>query len=218
MKDVINSVNSSIMEKKSRLFEKTDMYFSGIVIPSSMQSSKTTMSKKTPPISYILYGVSGLSAIGGLCADATISKVSGIAVAALSAYGGYRLASAKGGHVVQPSSSINIGAVKNEISAKVIDIVKRIKSDWENFMDSQQKILQNAIQSSSFSDEVKDSMISKIFVYEVLDINISDFNNQIRSLTNAYDLRIAVNSFKTKLTSSIDVAANRQINKYNSIC
>ena len=130
MKDTVNSVNSAIEEKKERLIQKAEMYFSGIHLPTSETPVPTNKRKSQPPISYIFYGAAGLSAIGGLCSHRAGSKLAWWGLAAAGAYVGYKLSQKDNGHQMETHNEKDIHGIKNEVTAKVLDITKRLKQDW----------------------------------------------------------------------------------------
>lgn len=221
MKEKINQLNQSIAEKRDRLKEKAGRYFDAIIIPSGTSSSQTrqdrdSKNESTPPISYILYGVAGLSAIGAMASD---SKILCLGVAAASAFGGYKLS--KSGSKITSThttkTTLNISSFKNDITSKVLDSVKKITNEWESFMELKQKEIQSAIASSSLSDSQKDELTSKTYLYEVIDISISDFSTLMNSSVSALDVKQSLDSYKLKLLTAIDDAANKQMNKYKSI-
>lgn len=221
MKEIIDQVNQSIAEKRDRLKEKAERYFDSIIIPSETSSFQTWQDRyskngTTPPISYILYGVSGLSAIGALASD---SKILCLALAIASAFGGYKLSKSGSKKTsTQPTkSTLNISSLKNDITSKVLDAVKKITNEWENFMELRQKEVQSAIASSFLSDSQKDELTSKTYVYEVIDISISEFSTLMNSAVSAEDVKQCFDSYKSKFFTAIDEAANKQMNKYKSI-
>ena len=219
MKEKINKINQSIEEKKDRLKEKASRYIDAIVINSDSalhHGQNTTKSSSVPPISYLLYGISGLSAI---CALATDSKILSLCISAASAFGGYKFSNAKKDVATKTSanSNISVAELKNEITSKVLDAVKKTTNEWEDFMGSKQKEVQEIIASSLLDDNQKDAISSKIFLYEVIDISISEFSSMMSSAVNVSDIKTQLNLYKSKLLSAIDMAATKQIAKYNSL-
>lgn len=219
MKEKIIQINQSIEEKRDRLKEKSERYFASITIPSdtiSSQHHNTNKSQNKPPISYILYGVAGLSAITAMVSD---SKIPLLGIAAASAFGGYRLSKLEHSNTTKSSSnsSININSLKNEITSKVLDSVKNITEEWESFMELKQKEIQNVIASSVLDENQKDALLSKIYLYEVIDISIADFTLKANSIIKVSELKTQLNSYKSKLLSAIDSVAFKQISKYNSL-
>ena len=220
MKEKIEQVNLSIDEKRMRLKEKAERYFAVITIPSNAapkQNQPHSSKKGTPPISYLLYGIAGASAI---CAVTTGAKLLCLGLAAVSAFGGYRLSTPpkkSGNASASNCEHVNINAIKNEVTAKVLEAVKKVTNEWEGFMELKQKEVQAAIRSSSMDDSQKDAMLSKTFLYEVIDINISDFNSALNSASDAVAIKQHLNAYQTKLLAAIDAAANKQINNYNSL-
>lgn len=220
MKEKIKQVNLSIDEKRMRLKEKAERYFAVITIPSNAapkQNQPHSSKKGTPPISYLLYGIAGASAV---CAVTTGAKLLCLGLAAASAFGGYRLSNPqKSGNVSASNSEhVNINAIKNEVTAKVLEAVKKVTNEWESFMELKQKEVQAAIGTSSMDDSQKDAMLSKTFLYEVIDISISDFNSALNSASDSVAIKQHLNAYQTKLLAAINTAANKQINKYNSLC
>lgn len=218
MKEKINQINHSIEEKRDRLKEKAERYFAAIIIPSNstiQQREVTTNRGNIPPISYILYGIAGLSAVGTLASD---SKVLCLGIAAASAYGGYKLSKSTTSNKVSiQSSNINISSTKNEVTSKVLDAVKHITQEWDEFMEIKQREVQSAISSSSLSDSEKESMSSKVFIYEVIDISISEFASMINPISTESNLKTQLDLYKRKVLSAIDSAVMKQIAKYESI-
>lgn len=219
MKEKIEKINTSIEEKRERMKEKVERYFSSITIPSKSTSTKGSHKAKkggVPPVSYILYGIAGVSIIGAMTTDCP--KLLCLGVAATSAFGGYKLSQNKDVKASPNNESINLMSVKNEITSKVIDSVKKITSEWEEFMELKQKEIQTYISVSTLDDDQKNSMSSKIFIYEVIDINLSDFSQMMNSVTNSSEIREKVDSYKANFLSEIDIAVDKQIAKYKSLC
>ena len=82
----------------------------------------------------------------------------------------------------------------------------------------QQKELQNAILNSDYSDQEKDDMLSKVFVYEVIDVSMSEINKTISAATDTYSLNRQIQLMKTLVINAIDLSLNQQVNKYQSVC
>ena len=219
MEEKINQINLSIDEKRNRLKEKAERYFASIMIPSSTgtePSESFNKGGKVPPVAYLLYGIAGASAIGTIMSD---SKMLCLGIAAASAFGGYKLSQVQKSNVtVGASTDKNWVSVKNEVVAKVLDIVKRTTNEWESFMESKQKEVQEVIAHSSLEDPQKEELSSKLFLYEVIDISISEFSAMMNTVASASEIRQKLSIYKSKLLTSIDEAASRQIAKYKTVC
>ncbi len=219
MKEKINEINLKIKEKSKLLKAQAERDFATITIPKDLEISQTHAAKdggSTPPISYILYGISGLSAIGVFTAE---SKFLYLCAAAASAYGGYRLSKSTHDTTIPTSSSSksDIGSLKNEVTSKVLKIVKSITAEWEVFMEQKQKEIQSVISASTLSESEKDSLTSKVFIYEIIDISVSEFSSMLNSISNSSNIKIQLDLYKSKILSAIDSATMKQITKYNSI-
>ena len=223
MKEKINQINRSIEETRDRLKEKVERYFLAITVPNGQlpqQSVQGSKDAKTPPISYMLYGVAGLSFILMITSESSeSSKLLYLAAAAACAYGGYKFSHKNKSNTSASTSSqvLNIDSLKNEVTAKIIESVKKTSKEWEQFMKMNQKEVQSAISSSSLSEEEKDSLLSKVYVYEVIDISLSDFLSMSSAAKDLSVIKQNIASYKAMLLDAIDKAAEKQIGKYNSL-
>ena len=217
MEEKIKKINEDILKEKNRLKDKAELCFSAISLPSTSHAITTNNKNQKPPITNILYGVAGLLAVGGLFSDGTASRLLCFGAAAASAYGGWKIGQNTSATSSSPNPTIDFNSLKGDVTSKVIEIVKKLKSDWDTFMDGQQKSIQLSIQNSTLDEDVKDAMISKICVYVVLDISLSDFNNQMRNVSTVTMMRSVIDTFKEKVTAAIESASSKQIEKYNSL-
>ena len=229
MKEKINQINRSIEETRDRLKEKVERYFLAITVPNGQlpqQSVQGSKDAKTPPISYMLYGVAGVAGLSFILMIASESSESSesskllyLAAAAACAYGGYKFSHKNKSNTSASTSSqvLNIDSLKNEVTAKIIESVKKTSKEWEQFMKMNQKEVQSAISSSSLSEEEKDSLLSKVYVYEVIDISLSDFLSMSSAAKDLSVIKQNIASYKAMLLDAIDKAAEKQIGKYNSL-
>lgn len=223
MKEKINQINRSIEETRDRLKEKVERYFLAITVPNGQlpqQSVQRSKDAKTPPISYMLYGVAGLSFILTIASIASeASKLLYLAAAAACAYGGYKLSHKNKSNTSASTSSqvLDIDSLKNDVRTKVRESVTKTTKEWEQFMEMNQKEVQSAISSSSLNEAEKDSLLSKVYVYEVIGISLSDFLFMLNAAKDLSAIKQSIASYKAMLLDAIDKAAERQIGKYNSL-
>lgn len=226
MKEKINQINRSIEETRDRLKEKVERYFLAITVPNGQlpqQSVQGSKDAKTPPISYMLYGVAGLSFILMIASESSESSESSkllyLAAAAACAYGGYKLSRKNKSNTSASSSSqvLDIDSLKNDVRTKVRESVTKTTKEWEQFMEMNQKEVQSAISSSSLNEAEKDSLLSKVYVYEVIGISLSDFLFMLNAAKDLSAIKQSIASYKAMLLDAIDKAAERQIGKYNSL-
>lgn len=226
MKEKIEKINNAIDEKRERLKEKAERYFAVISVPSAVSNNavaRTTETKKTPLLSYILYGVTGLSAIGAFMTDASessSSKILLLGVAVASAIGGFAVSKSAGQRKPTggnaPAASIT--TVRNEVEAKVLDAVKKVTNEWEEFMELKQKDLRLYIEASQQDNGRKDTLLSKIFLYEIIDISTNEFYRMITAASTSAEIKQQLEAYRAKLFSAIDRAADKQKAKYRSLC
>lgn len=219
MKEKIQQMTQAISEKGDRLKEKVERNFSNIMIPSyaPVSTGNSSIITKTPPVSYLLYGAAALFAVGALSSD---SKILCTLLAATSAYGGYRLSqiNTPASNSQYSSQHVNVNSQKNEITTKVIDIVKKTTQEWEEFMELKQKEIKQVISLSDLPSSEKDEMISKVFLYEIIDINLLDFSDSLTNVISSSEINAKIEAYKIKMLNAIDGAITKQIAKYNSVC
>lgn len=214
MDEKTQKIIMSIEEKRNRLKEKAERYFAAISVPSSSQIEiSSNQGSKTPPISYIAYGGAALSLIGAFVSD---TKWPLFLLTAVLAYAGYRLGKMK--RSSSPQSSVpSLSNIKTDVTSKVIDSVKKITAEWEEFITLQKKEIQNVIAISSLSADEKESATSKTYLYEVIDIRVLDLSNLINSATTNSELKTALETCKSKLLFAIDKAITQQLDIYKSL-
>lgn len=226
MKEKITQINASIDEKcgdlrkkADALREKADKEFSAMTATASATpaTGSEARPKSTPPISYILYGAAAASVVGAMCSDD--SKTPLFLLAAACAAGGYKL-SGKG----QTPSTVNstnapdgnLDTVKSRIDSKVLDTVKAISQEWEMFMEQKQGEVQQIVRESVAEAEL-DEKLSKVCLYEIIDIRTSSFLASSSHAGTPSELKQAVDQFHQELRSAIDKAAESQKAKYSSL-
>lgn len=218
MKIKVAELNQAIFEKAMRMKENIAGNFPVIKAPtlSSIPVSVRNSDAKIPPISYLLYGVAGLSVIAAIMANS--SKLLYLGIGGISAYGGYKLS-----HFVNKKTEnealaeVNFTQLKNAAITEVVNAVKKNIEEWSHFMEIKQKEIQGFIQNSALSPTDKNRLASKIYLYEVLDISISDFLSVANKSTGLEDLSRIIDAYKVRVMEAIDAAQIKQIEKYSSL-
>lgn len=220
MKSIIEQINQATLDKGVRLKEKTAQRLAALVSEIGLEkesvTSTTSKGRKIPPIAYLLYGAAGLCS---MCALATDTKLLWGVAAAASAYGGYHFSKSREGNI---SSSVgasprNFDIIRNKVTSKVLDIIKLISQEWEEFMGTKQREVYLLIDNSTLSTEEKQEKLAQVFAYEVIDVSRADLIERMKTMTCFSDLKNAVTTFQHEVTIAIDKATHKQIEKYNSI-
>lgn len=218
MNNIINNINQAIADKCNQLKNEVNVGLSSIALPNSLPPVPQTNSRQTstPPISYILYGLAGLSAIGALSLSGF--RLIGLGIAAACAYGGYKASQQKAfTGVVTGNLIINLDNLKIEVSSKIISVFQNVTREWDDFMQQTKNNIQNAINQSSLDSSQKDEMMNKIFIHEVFDISMADFNSKMNVVSTVADLRSAIEAFRSRLLNAIEATGRKQMEKYNSL-
>ena len=220
MKEKIKQINQSIAIKRDRLKDQATRSFESITLPTAPAVSHgTSVSSvtKTPGLTYVLYAITVALVIIGICSEGSTLLMFILAV--FSAIGGFLFAKRQTTtSVAVPSTlSADLNSIKSNVISQGIDSVKGITQDWDEFMEKKQKEMYDAIDSSNLSESQKDGLSSRIFSYEVIDINLSDLMTKINSATSVSEIQQRLDSYKTQLMNAIDIAAEKQMNKYNSL-
>lgn len=217
MKKQIEIINRQIEERRVRLKEKAERYLSSIIVPNpTIMRTSANKGSSVPPISYILYGLAGISAASIFMAD---SKLLCTGMAAACAFGGYKFSQRVrpiDGHVIN-SNMESVSSVKTNVTSKVLESVKKITQEWEEFMEVKQKEVQSLIDATSMEESQKGTLQSKVFIFEVIDIRISVFSDMINSATNTTEIKQKINAYKIMLLNAIDNAVDKQIARYQSL-
>lgn len=220
MKEKLEQINQSIDVKKNRLMAKASEYFDAINLPTitiQNQNIVRTAGSKTPGLTYILYFIAVVFLFLAIFSDGSTFVF--ILLAAICAIGGYMFSKKNSSSPVASGHTVtqDINSIKASTISKGIDSVKKITHEWEEFMEKNQKEVYAAIDSSPFSMRQKDELSSRIFTYEVIDINLSDLMSLINSASSIADIQHKLNIFKSRFLKAIDTAANNQEKKYRSL-
>lgn len=217
MKERILNANSEIEAKGARLKQKVETYFAGMNFGTSANAGNHLEDKQAESSSapYILYGVAGVSLLGVI---ASSFKLVFLGISAACAYGGFKLSKKSSGTNASAFvSSSDINVVRNYITERVVETVKKITSDWQEFMELKQREIRLAIDNLEISDNEKDELYSKIYLYEIIDIAMSEFYTMTSSSTTSSQLREQTMLYKKNIITAIENAVNSQIQKYSAL-
>lgn len=220
MNELVKQVNQSIDEKRERLKEKVANYLAAtsVSVPTRQLSgrrSETTAT--TSPVSFLLYGLAGACVLGALFAE---SKLLLLGIGAACGFGGFAISRPKqtrNSDDVIGNNDTSIEAVKTDVHSKVLDVVKRTSNEWADFMEHQQKVILNAINTSNLNMAARDEMLTKTTLYEVIDISMIEIANKISAIKSNAEVRTCVESLKLLISNAIDTAADKQKAKYQSL-
>lgn len=220
MENIIKQINQSIDSERNRLKGTATRDFDAIISTMPLESRSVTTNNtkmvKTPGLTYILYLLAVVFVI--LMISDGFKLLFGI-LAFGCAYGGYMFAKNNRQSTKGTTSPIyeDLSSIKNKIISKGINAVKKITNEWDVFMEAKQKEVHAFIDASPLNEGQKYDLSSKIFSYEVIDINLSDLMSMINSATSIPEARQKVESFKSKFLLAIDEVANNQELKYDSL-
>lgn len=240
MKEKIDLVNQSIGEKKEQLKKKADDDFGKMALcidDLNIKEECSVSDIRTPWVPKTLFIGSVLSAGGAVISKLislnkrnktqNVNKVDKLDnLFKILTFTGITLAGS--GFVcsrLNKSKSLSpalaelpdLMSIKNEVVSKGIASVKKITGEWDKFMENNQKEIFKAIDSSHLNERKKDELSSKIFSYEVIDINLSDLMSMINKTCSLPEINENLEEFKEKLISAIETASHKQIAKYNSL-
>jgi len=189
MKEKVKNINLLISEKRDGLKQKADVYFSsiiGAIRPTNL--AVQTEKKSIPPISYILYGVAAFSALGTVFSESKL-LCSGLGLAC--AFAGYRLAqnAESSSRQSELSAEDSLNNLKTDVPSMVLNSIKKITNEWDGFMTLEQKEIQSLINDTPMDEDKRDTLITKVFMYEVIDISIAEFSSAIQSAQTQDDIK-----------------------------
>ena len=219
MEQMVTEINNRIADKSKLLKSKVEMAFGSINLESQHQSVQSSASNRHGIASYLLYGVSAVSLVSFFATDDY--KAASLVVCAGSLFGGYKLSRPSRKSSSHKTSSTNILVLKNRLSSQIIEIVKSVTNEWESFMEGNQSEIRSWINSLDIPQEKKNSLLSKILTFEIVDISISDFTEKINNIQNAQNLFLQFTQLKREylrqLTNAIEMATRKQMRKYQEL-
>jgi len=228
MKQQIEQIIKAITNKRNELVDEARNKFDNIQISDRKSPSVPKQGKRhqTPPISYILYGVGGLSLISALCADSdeTGTKITMGIICAACIVGGYALGqkSASKSPVKTTTNSANtFRGTKDFVANNVSKSVELVVKAWDNFMASKKAEIQRLLRESAIPQDKLDELISKTLFTETIDVSLMDYKAKLAGVAEdadeAQNLKRVKQECRDSFIAKIDEAANKQIAAYKSI-
>ena len=107
------------------------------------------------------------------------------------------------------------------MTAQIIASTKMIKSSWATFMGQCQSNIQECIDRSDLSQDIKRNLLSKLFTYEDINISLTGITGKINNILDSQNIVNEITKckeeFLNELRKSIDIAVKRQIEKYTDV-
>lgn len=228
MKEKVEEIKRSVSEKGGRLKEKANRRMSAILNMNvaSVSDNNKRETSKTPPITWGLYAVAAVCALKGIRAfstDEVLTPLVLIGLGTASAYIGYNISkkSVRNKKSSSASTQVDNFEIRVKTATDVVTVAKEIIAEWDDFMSITQRNIQEYIKASDLSEQQKHELLSKIALYERINISLTDFHSAVNSIPNATSfmnlLQKEKNDFTNKLIAAIETAVNKQIDKYSSL-
>lgn len=219
MEKFVIEINKRIADKCNKLKSKAEMAFGSISLDAHYLPVHSSGSNRHGLSAYLLYGVSAISLIYFFVTDDY--KAASLLVCTGSLFGGYKLSRPNSKSNLSKPSSTNLLMLKNRLSSQIIETVKSVTNEWDAFMEDIQSEMRNQINSLDIPQEKKNSLLSRIFTFEIVDISISDFTDKLNNIQNAQSLSLQFKQLRRdylhQLTGAIEKAAMKQIGKYQGL-
>ena len=91
--------------------------------------------------------------------------------------------------------------------------MKKLDTAWENFMMEKQIAVRASIDALPQDDKAKQSLLSKIYTYEIIDISLLELIETINAASDA-DLSGVAKTCRNNILKAIEQATERQKQKY----
>jgi len=216
MKQKIEEIINAIEQEKNSLVRNANAVFDSIVI-STESVPQVQQQSKTPPISYILYGVGAVSLLTALTAN-TDSRLGSICVGGLIAgacvVGAKKFQNKPTAQKPTSTSSQSTSSIKSKIIDKSLTLISDSVNRWDNFMTQKKMEIQNAIQSSGMSDSQKESAMSKTYFYEIISYSLPDSLSFASSNSELAAQKIRC---QQEFVNVIKTVADKQISIYKEV-
>ena len=199
MQQTILQISQEIDQQKQALTQQVEGAFAQYLQLSAPQLT-VVQKRSVPPISYILGGIAAFCCASSLISmtgeKASITKgVVSLGCAAASAWGAYKTA--------KPAQLI----------ADINALMKKLDTAWENFMMEKQTAVRASIDALPQDDKAKQSLLSKIYTYEIIDISLLELIETINAASDA-DLSGVAKTCRNNILTAIEQATERQKQKY----
>lgn len=219
MQHTILQISQEIDQQKQALTQQVEGAFAQHLQPSAPQLT-VVQKRSIPPISYILGGIAAFCCVSSLISmtgeKASITKgVLSLGCAAASAWGAFKTAKpAQGSSSPAPSSQQTV--TKSQLIADINALMKKLDTAWENFMMEKQTAVRASIDALPQDDKAKQSLLSKIYTYEIIDISLLELIETINAASDA-DLSGVSKTCRNNILTAIEQTTERQKQKYTSL-
>lgn len=102
---------------------------------------------------------------------------------------------------------------KSQLIADINALMKKLDTAWENFMMEKQTAVRASIDALPQDDKAKQSLLSKIYTYEIIDISLLELIETINAASDA-DLSGVAKTCHNNILKAIEQATERQKQKY----
>lgn len=219
MQQTILKISQEIDQQKQALTQQVEGAFAQYLQPSAPQLT-VAPKRSIPPISYILGGIAVVCCASSLISmtgeKASITKgIVSLGCAAASALGAYKTAK-PAQRSSSPAFSSQQTVTKSQLIADINALMKKLDTAWENFMMEKQTAVRASIDALPQDDKAKQSLLSKIYTYEIIDISLLELIETINAASDA-DLSGVAKTCRNNILKAIEQATERQKQKYTSL-
>ena len=109
---------------------------------------------------------------------------------------------------------IDIERLKSDVSSKEsYRYFRKVTDEWDEYMQHNKNNLQDAINQSTLNENQKDEMTNRIFIHEVFDISMADFNTRMNTARTVAEIKSAIETFRSKMLNAIESTGRKQMEK-----
>ena len=94
--------------------------------------------------------------------------------------------------------------------------MKKLDTAWEDFMMEKQTAVRASIDALPKDDKARQSLLSKIYTYEIIDISLLELIETINAASDA-DLSGVAKTCRNNILKAIEQTTERQKQKYTSL-
>lgn len=131
-------------------------------------------------------------------------------------YGAYRTNQSAKQRTAQTAAQQKDPLAKSEVITALNSLVQKLDTAWEDFMKDKQIQVRSAISQLPIEEEAKQTLQSKIYTYEIIDVELLSLINIINAASED-NLQQAIASCQDKLQAALDTTVRKQKSKYDSL-
>ncbi|MCQ2093957.1 MAG: hypothetical protein MJY81_03055 [Bacteroidaceae bacterium] len=223
MKNVVETANSLLIEKRDALVDEVKDKFSSIIIPSESEIDQETMHPciSSPKTAY--WSIGGGVALLALGANIDHGKVLsiGVGVGAI-IFGAFKLfhTRADQNEINQNIKQVDINLIMRKINDNYNELYSSIMNEWDDGLNTIKEQVVSLINNLSLDSSMRSKAMNVIRSRSIIEVSTLDLLNDLNQAgrgTGLNALQNQVSIAENVFIQAINTACQKQMDTYNSL-